>query len=165
VSGRVKPIGNWLCRVVEATASASIQWIWLCIRIIVSWVVVFWLRVFTCLVDVRIFVYKIVWNSMINRLSTRAYPLCLFVWFVCGFLFLRWSSIYWWEQMRELFIIIRVIKILLLSSSRVGSSYFRVFLLGLWPIFYLLFEHLFRIMSNYSSVLLLASWCALVFYF
>jgi len=24
VSGRVKPIGNWLCRVVEATTSANI---------------------------------------------------------------------------------------------------------------------------------------------
>jgi len=27
VSGSVKPIGNWLCRAVEATTSASIQWI------------------------------------------------------------------------------------------------------------------------------------------
>jgi len=70
VSGRVKPIGNWLCRAIEATTSASIQWIQLiiCIQIIVSWVLVSCLRVLTCLVDVCIFGYKIVCNGMMNHI-------------------------------------------------------------------------------------------------
>jgi len=52
MSGRVKPIGNWLCRAVEATKSASIQWIRMiiCIRIIVSWVLVSCLLVIGCVV-------------------------------------------------------------------------------------------------------------------
>jgi len=36
VSGRVKPISNWLCRAVEANTSASIRWIWLIICIQIS---------------------------------------------------------------------------------------------------------------------------------
>jgi len=36
VSGRVKLIGNWLCRAVEATTSASIRWIRLIICIQIS---------------------------------------------------------------------------------------------------------------------------------
>ena len=167
MSGRVKPIGNWLWRGVETTTSASIPWIRLiiCIRIIMSCVLVSCLRVITCLVDVCIFGYKIVCNCMIKRFSTLAYPLCLFVCSVCGFLFLRWSSIYWWEHMRELPVVVRLMEIPLLSLFRVESSYFRVSLFRLRLMYYLLSKHLFWILSNYFSILLLALWCALIFHF
>jgi len=46
--------------------------------------------------------------------STLAYPFCLFVCSMCGFILLRWSSIYWCEQMWELPVVIRVMEISLL---------------------------------------------------
>jgi len=45
--------------------------------------------------------------------STLAYLFCLFVYSMCGFIFLRWSSIYWCEQMRELHVVNKVMEILL----------------------------------------------------
>ena len=87
VSGRVKPISNWLCNAVEATTSASIQWIPLiiCIWIIVSWVLVFCLLIITCSIDVCMFGYKIVCNCMIKCFFYSSLPflfVCMFyVWF------------------------------------------------------------------------------------
>jgi len=164
VSGRVKPIGNWLYRAKEAITNASIQWIRLiiCIWIIVSWVVVSCLRVFTCLVDVCISGYTIVCNGMINYFSTIAYSFraCLYVLCVV-FLLLRWSSIYWCEQMRELPVVIRVMEVSLLSLSWV---WFRFPKFPFSPCIVLLLEHLFWILLNFFLILLLASWCALVFF-
>jgi len=37
-------------------------------------------------------------------------PFLLVVCFVCGFLFLRWSSIYWCEQMWQLLVVIRMME-------------------------------------------------------
>ena len=133
VSGKVKPIGNWLCRAVEATTSANIRRIRLiiCTRIILSWVVVSCLWVFTCLVDVCIFGYKIVWNGMRNHFFYSNLPFCSFVCSMCGFLLLRWSSIYWCEHMRELPVVIRVMEVPLLSLSWVKSRLSSSFLFGL----------------------------------
>jgi len=111
VNGRVKPIANWLCKVVEATTSASIRWIRLiiCIRIIVSWVLVSLLLVITCWIDVCIFAFKIVCNGMIKCSSTLAYHFCFACVFVVVFFFCdnhqfidvsrwedsSWSSVWW----------------------------------------------------------------------
>ena len=163
MSGGVKPIGNWLCRAVEVITSENIYWIRLiiCIRIIVSWFLVSSLQVITCLVDLCIFDYKIICNGMINHFfSTLAYPFFLFVYCVCGFLLLRWLSIYWCEQMRELLVVIRVMEISLLSSYWVGSCLsefsFRV-------VAHVLLDFLayFWILLNFFSVLSMESWCAL----
>jgi len=80
-----------------------------------SWVLVYCLWVITWLVGVCIFDYEIVCNCMIKRFSTLAYPFCLFVCSMCGFLFLRWSSIYWCEHIWELLMVVKVIETLLLS--------------------------------------------------
>jgi len=52
--------------------------------------------------------------------STLAYPFCLFVCSMCGFLLLWWSSIYWCEHMWELLVVTRVMEIPLRSYSWVG---------------------------------------------
>jgi len=164
VSDRVKPIGNWLCIVVEATISASIWWIRLiiCIWIIVPWVVVSCLWVFTCLVDVCIFGYIIVCNGTINHFSILAYPFCLFVCSVCRFLLLRWSSIYWCKQMRELLVVVKKMEIMLLSSSWNESRLSEFFFLGCSPCITLLLQHWSSwILLNLFSVFLLTSWCVL----
>ena len=134
VSGRVKPIGNWLYRAVEATTSASIRWIRLiiCIRKkSVSWVLMYCLRVITCLVDVCIFSYMKCMKWHDKSFSTLDYHFCLFVCSVHGFLFLWWSSIYWCEHMRELLVVIRVMEVSLLSSSWFRILSFLSSLLGL----------------------------------
>jgi len=41
---------------------------------------------------------------------TLTYPFCFVVCIFCGFLILRWSSIYWCEQMWELLVVIRVME-------------------------------------------------------
>jgi len=81
----------------------------------VSWVLVYCLWVITWLVDVCNFDYEIVCNCMIKHFSTIAYPFCLFVCFMCGFLFLWWSSTCWCQQMWELLVVVRVMKTPLLS--------------------------------------------------
>jgi len=147
VSGRVKPIGNWLCRSVEATTSSSIWWIRLiiCIWIIVSWVVVSCLRVFTCLIDVSIFGYKIIWNSMINcfLLQLTLFACFLLVCMFCvWFSLLRWSSIYWWKQMRELLVVNRMMEISQHSLSWVGPHLLWILFYGCSPCVSMLLEHL-----------------------
>jgi len=151
VSDRVKPIGNWLCRAVEATTSASIRWIRLiiCIWIFVSWVLVSWVLVIACLVDVCIFGYKIVCNCMINHFSTLAYVFWLFVCSVCGFLFLWWSSIYWWEQMWELLVVIKVMEIPLHSLSSIRPCFLLSSLLGPYPMYFLALGALILILLNF----------------
>jgi len=48
-----------------------------------------------------------------KNLFTLAYPFYLLVCYMCGFLLLRWSSIYCCEQLWELLVVVRVMKILL----------------------------------------------------
>jgi len=80
---------------------------------------------------------------------------------VCDFLLLRWSSIYWCEQMREPPVVIRVMEVPLHSLSGLDSAHLS-FLLALWPIYCLVIELYFEILSIPCYTLLLASWCALV---
>jgi len=47
--------------------------------------------------------------------SVLAYPFCLFDCYVCGSSLLRWSSIYWCEQKREVLVVDKEMMIPLLS--------------------------------------------------
>jgi len=49
---------------------------------------------------------------MIKTFFTLAYPFYLLVFILCGFLLLRWSSIYWCEQIWEPLMVIRVMETL-----------------------------------------------------
>jgi len=121
-----------------------------------SWVLVYCLQVITWLVDMSILNYKIECNCMINHFSALVYPFICCMFCVCGFLFLRWSSIYWWEHMRELLVVNRERMIPLLSLSgivSVSSSFY----LGSW----LMYHHVFKYLS-FVLCFVLASWCALV---
>jgi len=54
--------------------------------------------------------YESVCDNMINYFLLWL-TFCLFDCYVCGFLTLQWSSIYWCEQMRELPVVVRVMEI------------------------------------------------------
>jgi len=83
---------------------------------------------------------------------------CMFC--MCGFLFLRWSSIYWCEQMREAPVVNRVMEVPLRSLSGLDSTDLS-FLIGLWPMYCLSFSTLLTIVKFLYFCLVLASWCAL----
>ena len=160
MSGRVKPVANWLCRAIEATSSANIRWIRLIIRIQIShvWVLVYCLRVITWLVNVGILVYEIVCNCMIKCSSTLAYIFCLLYVMCVWFSLLRWSLIYWWMQMWELLVVIRVMDTLLLSFGLdfVVQVSFRV----VAHVFIYLLGNYFLILLILVLHFVLASWCA-----
>jgi len=116
-----------------------------------SWVLVYCLQVITCLVEICILEYEIVCNCMINHflllltLLLVWFVMCvvlLLVWFVmCVVLIsLRWSSIYWCEQMRELLVINREMMIPLLKPLQDDFRFFE-FHLGLWPMYHLIFKY------------------------
>ena len=71
-----------------------------------------------------------------KTLFTLAYPLCLLVCSVCGFLLLRWSLIYWCEHMWELLVVIRVMETPLRSLSWVGSPSSKFSFKAPWPMYY-----------------------------
>jgi len=58
-----------------------------------------------------------------KNLFNLAYLFRLFVCLMCGFLLLRWSSIYWCEQMWELLVVVRVMEISPHSLSWVESRF------------------------------------------
>jgi len=62
-------------------------------------------------------------KCMLKHFYTSLPPFCLLVFLMCDFLLLRWSSIYWCEQMWEPLVVISVMEIPLLSLSWVGSPY------------------------------------------
>ena len=72
-----------------------------------------------------------------KTLFTLAYPFCLFVCLVCGFLLLRWSLIYWWEQMWELLVVLKVMETPLRSLSWVGSPCSKFSFKAICPMYYL----------------------------
>ena len=68
---------------------------------------------------------------------TLTYPFCFVVCIFCGFLILRWSSIYWCEQMWELLVVIRVMETSLHNLSWVGFPCSKFSFKPLWPMYYL----------------------------
>jgi len=87
-------------------------------------------------------------NCMINCFLSRL-PFCLCMFYLCGFLFLRWSSIYWCEQMWETLVVNRRMVTPLhslpgLNSVDLGFS-FRAMahvLSCLWALFWIIIDPL-----------------------
>jgi len=98
------------------------------------WVLVYCLRVKTWF---GLYMFICLWNSMYlyDKMSyTLAYPFCLFGCFVCGSSLLRWSSICWCEQMREVLEVNKEGMISLHSLPRLDFFYLS-FSLWLWPMY------------------------------
>ena len=81
--------------------------------------------------------WKCIWLHDKNIFLALAYPsvvCCMFR--MCDFLFLRWSSIYWWEQMRETSVVNREVMVPLRSPPELDSTVLG-FIIGLWSMYWL----------------------------
>ena len=98
------------------------------------------------------------WKSFWLKLT-----LCLFDCLYVVLLLLRWSSIYWWEQMREEIVVNRGEMNPLHSLPGLNFLCWLGFLLGQWPMYCLAFRLFFFENCVVSPLcFILASWCALV---
>ena len=83
------------------------------------------------------------WNNMwlhdrlFYTLTYLSIVCCMFC--VCGFLFLRWSSTYWCEHMRETPLVHREVMVSLCSPHGLDSIVLGL-ILGLWPMYWLSFK-------------------------
>jgi len=85
-------------------------------------------------------------DCMINLFGSSLPFACLVVLYVI-LLLLRWSSIYWWKQMREILVVNRGDMIPLLSLHGLVFIFLMVFSLGLWPMYLFVFWFLYILLD------------------
>jgi len=84
------------------------------------------------------------WNNMYlydKLFYTLAYPFACLVALYVVLLILRWSSIYWCEQMRETLVVNREVMVLLRSPPGLDSTVLD-FVIGPWPMYWLILLNL-----------------------
>ena len=92
-------------------------------------------------------VYLIAWWNLLGSSLPFACLIALYV----VLLPLRWSSIYWWEHMREVLVVNRREMILLHSLLGLDFTFYLGFSLGLSPVYCIVLKALFWILTiSYS---------------
>jgi len=128
-----------------------------------SRVLVYWLKVITCLGVVCIVDCESIFDCMLKSFGSSLPFACLFALYVV-LLLLRWSSI-WWEHMWEVLVVNRGEMIPLHSLLGLDFLSFLGFSLGLWPMYSSVFRFLYDFSKMYNLFLFLGIVvCAVISY-
>ena len=138
-----------------STTSASIRWIrpGYMYSDESSRVLVYWLKGHNMLGwYMYVGLWRYIWLHDKNLVGSSLPFACLIALYVV-LLSLRWSSIYWWEQMREVLAVNRGGMIPLHSLHGLDFNFLLGFSLGLWPMYLSVFWFIY-IMLNFLACFL-----------